>query len=443
MRPIRTTIMIATASALALSLAACNKAGTPDATASADAANALPALPAAVPLQPGAATAMAPAPAVQALPVQHAVRVARLTNRSDAYAYLDRAQGVTQAIGDAPPDYTYDDGDVSPWVWQTSGGDRRYAEPIDGGYRYYYYQAGSDTPYLVRDPQYSYAYSGPQLVAVYDSQGSLLPPDYYGERVDYASRYYDRAAYLYDLSREREHRGVIAANWAERRAEIAASRAQWAQDMAEQAEWRAYHDAHEAQEQAHWAAESERRAMEAQQFARWQQVGFRSPPPQPVVYAPPPPPQPQPRFAGWLPHWFDGDGARQAAMQQQRQQQQQQAFSSDSSSSASTRSRQRCSRPSSACRNSGSSSSSRSSSGSMHSRPSSARSNSNRSLPTSRLNSPSNRPECRPHSRWACSARPSRRGSTRRSNRPRAGPAGTDAAAQQPGAQQQWLNTKP
>ena len=249
-----------TASVIAMALAGCSPSGTTADQAAGNAAMGnmsagLPALPAAVPLQPGTATALAAAPPPQALPATRRVRVAQVARRSDAYAYLDRAQGVAHAIGDAPPDYAYDDGRVSPWVWQTSLGDSRYAEPVDGGYRYYYYQPGADTPYLVRDPRYSYAYSGDNLVAVYDAGGDLLPSGAYIGQADIASRYYDRAEYLYQLSRQREHRGVVAANWAARRAEIAAANAQWAEAQARLAEWRAYRQAHAAQEQAAWEPE--------------------------------------------------------------------------------------------------------------------------------------------------------------------------------------------
>src|SRR5689334_5733434 len=86
------------ASLIALALAGCNPA-SPVQQADSNAAmgnmaGALPALPAAVPLQAGAATSLATAPAAEALPATRRVRVAQVARRSDAYAYLDRAQGV-------------------------------------------------------------------------------------------------------------------------------------------------------------------------------------------------------------------------------------------------------------------------------------------------------------------------------------------------------------
>ena len=51
---------------------------------------------------------------------------------------------MTDAIGDAPPDYAFDYEGVSPWAWQTSDDYVTYAEPIDDGYRYYYYEPGRE-----------------------------------------------------------------------------------------------------------------------------------------------------------------------------------------------------------------------------------------------------------------------------------------------------------
>jgi hypothetical protein len=298
--------------AMALILSACSQSGGNGQSAAAN--TALPALPQAVPLQPGPATPIAAAPSAAALPAAAPLRLARVAQPADAYAYLDRADGVLNAIGDAPPDYAYDDGDVSPWAWQTSGGDVQYAEPVDGGYRYYYYQPGADTPYLVRGPDYSYGYAGDELVAVYDDRGALLPPDAYADRASYASRYFARAALLYHLAREREHRGVVAANWAARRADFDAARAQWAENRAHQAAWQAYHDAHRAEEQSHWADERAVRAASADRFAGWQRTGFQNPAP----------PMPAPRVSG-VPAAFVAQREQQqhhAAMERQQQDQQ-------------------------------------------------------------------------------------------------------------------------
>lgn len=268
------------ASIWVLALSGCNKVGDPNQSSGATAANsALPTLPQAVAMQSGPATSITPAPSVAQLHALRPVAVARPADPSAAYAYLDRANGVSEAVGDAPPDYSYDDDGVRPWAWQTHQGDTQYAEPVDGGYRYYYYQPGESEPYLVRDRDYSYAYAGGALVAIYAASGALLPPDDYSRRRDYASRYYWRAREL-RRSAAQQHQGIIGADWAAHRAEINAAHASWDASRAQQPQWQNYHDQHASQEQAHWQGERQRRQAEAERFTSWQSQGFQGEPPQ-------------------------------------------------------------------------------------------------------------------------------------------------------------------
>ncbi len=268
----------ATALALAGLLAGCNRA--PDSqTAANDAvtAAALPALPQALPMQAGAAGVLATAPPASALRANAPVQVAALPSPGDAYAYLDRAVGQSDAYGDAPPDYAFDYDGVSPWAWQAGDGSTEYAEPVDGGYRSYYYEPGQDQPYLVRDGDYSYAYAGAALVAIYLG-GRLLRHEEWGDRARYAAGYRDRAENLYRASRD-DRRGVVAADWAARRRQVAQQRDSWAADRARQADWASYHREHAAAEQDHWAQDRQQRAVAARQFDDWHQQGYRGPAP--------------------------------------------------------------------------------------------------------------------------------------------------------------------
>src|SRR6516165_7298250 len=56
------------------------------------------------------------APSAQAIAPAPPARVGRLSHRSDAYAFADRAGAMNQGFGDAPPDYTFDyGGGERPW----------------------------------------------------------------------------------------------------------------------------------------------------------------------------------------------------------------------------------------------------------------------------------------------------------------------------------------
>lgn len=237
-----------------------------------------------MPLTTGPVTSVAPAPAAAALPPAAPARVVRVSNPTDEYAYVDRASAMSDAIGQAPPDYGFDYQGTRPWVWRSANQSVTLVEPVDGGYRYYYYQPGATQPYLVRDPQYSYGYSDGQLVAVYTNDGQLLPPPQIDQRADYAGRYLARAVALYEASLQSERHSVNAANWAARRAEIDAARSQWEAQQAQQAAWRAYHAEHQAEEQAYWQGERAQRERAAQSFDVWSHQGYAGPPPA-TVYA--------------------------------------------------------------------------------------------------------------------------------------------------------------
>ena len=279
--------------ALAIVLSACGPKTAQDnaqvVSPTADASTAaLPPLPAVMPMEAGPATPVRYAPAAKALPRARPLGYASVAG-NDRYAWIDRADRISDTIGDAPPDYAFDYGDdgEQPYGWETAGGYRTYAEPLDDGYRYYYYDPGADEPYLVRDPDYSYGYADGRIVSIYDRGGRVLS-DYEAQRqADAASRYYERARALRFASDQRQRRGVVAAQWADRRDVISRQRAQWDVARNEDTQWRSYRQEHDDDYRGDYArqltAEREARARAAQQFAGWQGQGFRGS--APALYA--------------------------------------------------------------------------------------------------------------------------------------------------------------
>jgi hypothetical protein len=259
---------------LALVLAGCQKA--PDNTASADSASvmAAPALPATLPMTNAPAQQATLAPAATALPRAQPLRTVRVADPRSAYAYADQASYFSQSLGDAPPDYSFNYDNVSPWAWQGYDGSRTFVEPVAGGYRTYYYRAGAEQPYFVRDPDYGYGYDGDQLAAIYGPDGALIPYDNYGPQEAYAAAYLWRARRMYEASRARQ--AISAADWAARQNSIIAAREQWAANRDRQADWAAYHAQEAAQESRYWAQEAQRRVEDQQRFDQWHEQDFRT-----------------------------------------------------------------------------------------------------------------------------------------------------------------------
>jgi DNA segregation ATPase FtsK/SpoIIIE-like protein len=262
----------------ALATAGCNRnADAPQGNAQAQFA--LPALPATLPLEAGEATPVDYAPPASDLPDAAPLPLARVADPAQAYGYADAAYSYDEALGDAPPDYGFDYEGSDPWAWQGYDDSTMFAEPIDDGYRYYYYRAGADEPYFIRDPYYSYGFANGLLAVIYAADGGIVPYADYGPRLAYASRYYARGRGLWTASRRARRQPVIAGNWLRARPAILASRERWGAGRAHQPGWQRFYEVNRPRQATYWRAEQLRRQADARRFADWRQQGFRSSPP--------------------------------------------------------------------------------------------------------------------------------------------------------------------
>lgn len=245
--------LIAGASFLALMVSACNK--QPTAT---EAPMVAPPM-AALPLAGGAPPPQSPAPigtALAAPPTR--VRYAPL-RRSEGYGYIDQAYSMGQAFADTPPDYAVDYEGTRPWVWRSGDGAYRIVERLPRGERFFYYRAGQDYPFLVRDPDYSYAYDNGDLVAVYGPDGAELDDAFAARQEDEASRYLYRAQELYRAAQYQQRTSAYANEWGDRQDQLRYENQVWQQQQAQNAGWHAWHEAHQAQEQQQWLPERDQR----------------------------------------------------------------------------------------------------------------------------------------------------------------------------------------
>jgi hypothetical protein len=181
--------------------------------------------------------------------------VSEVADAADTYAFPDRAYEMSDMFGDAPPDYVYDYGNVQPWVWVSDDGSECVVEPVPGGERYYYYEAGADDPFFVQDPDYGYGFEDGRLVGVYDHSGRTLPMGDLEARAPIAGRYLTRARSLYNASRQDRRQPVAESNWTARRGMITAQRQAWQQQMTQDPNWRSFHAQNAPAVEAHWQGE--------------------------------------------------------------------------------------------------------------------------------------------------------------------------------------------
>ena len=310
----RSTHLYRSAAALVLAAVALSACGPDGATPAASTDQS------ALPLATGEALSIAPAPTVEALPAAPATKVVYVSEPEQSYEYVDDAYAMSDAIGDAPPDYGFDYEDSHPWAWRTAGDALRLYEATSDGDRYYYYRRGESDPYLVRDSGYAYAYSGGNLVTVYDDRGRALDRNETDRRSEYAGRYLARARSLERAAAQDRRQQVVAANWAARQSQVRQDNARWADQQRQSAQWQAYHNRQTAQKNTQWQAERTRRQQESVAFNRWHDNNYQGQPPRTVAVNQPAKPPAQ----NWQ-FWKRQDQQNRAQQQKAAQQKQQQA----------------------------------------------------------------------------------------------------------------------
>ena len=265
---------------LGTALVGCNQGQVPVAQPSDSGSAAADAAPATLPLTTTGPATLVAAPPATALPAGQPMPLRRLANRRQGYGYLDRANYQEEAFADAPPDYSFDQDGVRPWTWASRDGARVITEPVAGGYRSYYYDAGAQEPYLVREPRYSYAYENGALVGVFGQDGRMYDPQAGNEQALAAARYHQRARSLWRNAQDGQRVPVNAHAWGDRRADLSSQRMNWQSHVADNPDWSSWHNDHGAQERGRWDDVRNEHQQAAQQFDSWQQQQYQGPPPQ-------------------------------------------------------------------------------------------------------------------------------------------------------------------
>jgi hypothetical protein len=199
--------------------------------------------------------------------------------RDDSYAMLALAAMLGGVLADSPPDYAFRYGRTQPWVWRTGDGYARYAEPVRGGYRTYYYAPGSAGPFLVRDPYYSYGYRNDRVAVIYDRHGRTIDPHRAWRQRQVAQRYYQRSAALQRAEAREQHYGVPAQLWASRRPRIVEAQQRWDRARAQQRQWQQWDRRHQTALTARWAQERVARRYAGERFDGWRTAGYSGPAP--------------------------------------------------------------------------------------------------------------------------------------------------------------------
>lgn len=215
----------------------------------------------------------------------------------DNYAWIDRADSMNEAIGESPPDFafTYDGQEV--WAWTLGDGSALIVEQQWDGPRSYYFDAGSDAPFLVRraasdapgtqgevevaGPQLSFGYARGAVAIVYTDDGGVLRPEHAGMYTGEALADWERGRQLRRAMRNRPvWRDVSVSLWFDFGTYWFDWNRRWNDGKRRHAGWWKHRNRPGWDRWHHrYDGERQRRRDQAERFRRWREGGFQGRPP--------------------------------------------------------------------------------------------------------------------------------------------------------------------
>ncbi|WP_404334667.1 hypothetical protein AB2M62_13910 [Sphingomonas sp. MMS12-HWE2-04] len=199
---------------------------------------------------------------------------------TDDYGFIDKANSLWEAIGDAPPDYSFAFEGGEPWAWETSDGYWIVVEDQGEGIRSYYFEPGARTPFLTVEPGHSYGYDDGDLAVVYGADGGVLSRAEGGAHYDAAMDLFERGIRIKAAMAPRDWTPVDTGAWLDASPFITGYVQLWSEGRARYPGWRRYRSVWEARAlERRLDAERRRRLALTEQFHRWRAGGFQGPPP--------------------------------------------------------------------------------------------------------------------------------------------------------------------
>ncbi|MBC9033499.1 hypothetical protein IAG41_13970 [Sphingomonas sp. JC676] len=200
------------------------------------------------------------------------------------YGWIDRADALWDAIGDAPPDYSFafDDGESrgEPWAWETADGYWIVVEDTPEGMRSYYFEPNAEGPFLAREADYSFGYDDGEIAMVYDAGGGALPRAEGAAHFDEGEALYDRGVALRRAVRQRNWQPVDTTAWVDVSLVLIGLQNQWDEGRRRHPGWRRHRDLPNVIAwHNRWDSEHRRRADASERFRRWREGGYQGKPP--------------------------------------------------------------------------------------------------------------------------------------------------------------------
>ena len=171
------------------------------------------------------------------VPGSYAPPPQQFSESADDYAWIDRADALWEAIGDAPPDHAFAVEGAEPWAWVTPDGYTILVEDARDGLRTFYFEPRAEGPFLATEPGRSFGYSDGRLAVAYGPDGGVLAEG--GDAIA-AQRLYARGRRLLQAMQPAAYATVDSQAWIDASVFLFAFRDEWDAGRVRHTGWRTY-----------------------------------------------------------------------------------------------------------------------------------------------------------------------------------------------------------
>ena len=205
----------------------------------------------------------------------------------DNYAWIDRADAMSQAIGDSPPDFAFSYDGREIWAWTLGDGSVLIAEQRADGPHSYYFDARADAPFLIRradtdardaaGADMSFGYLRGAIAVVYTSDGGVLRREQAQAYFASAAADWERGRKLRRAMQDRQSwRNISVSLWFDFSPIWYDWGRRWDAGRLRHPEWRRHHDRADWEGWRHrYDDEHRRREAQSDRFNRWRHGDFQ------------------------------------------------------------------------------------------------------------------------------------------------------------------------
>lgn len=197
----------------------------------------------------------------------------------DAYAWLDRADALLDAIADAPPDYTFDHQARTLFAWEVDDV-LIVEEPGAEGYVLYLFDPGQNWPFFVRTPDFAAGFDRQDLRVVYARDGDIFTGSALWRNAHGAPGFYQRGFDIRRAAQRSRWDRDAARAWSDVQIDVIETRSAWDDRWRADRNWENYRRRSEAEASRAALQDERRRRREARDaFRRWRNEGAAGMPP--------------------------------------------------------------------------------------------------------------------------------------------------------------------